>query len=206
EALGYAAQSIKVFNAKYGTYPYTELDFVSTPTLALGIEYPGMIAITDWIMEPQVGYLESTVVHEAAHQWFYNLVGNDQLDEPWLDESLAQFATMEYFMDRYGEEGMLAFQSELKGRWAYIGNEEIPVGLPVRDYTGVEYSGIVYGRGALFFVELEKVMGAEKFSAFMKRYAAKNAWGISTTEILKSEAESSCGCDLGQLFEEWVDP
>ncbi|MBL8091775.1 MAG: M1 family metallopeptidase [Anaerolineales bacterium] len=204
ESLDYAAQSIKVFNEKYGAYPYTELDFVSTPTLALGIEYPGMIAITDWIMEPQMGYLEVTVVHEVAHQWFYNLVGNDQLDEPWLDESLAQFATMEYFTERYGEEGMMAFRRELKGRWAYVGNEEIPIGLPVRDYSGVEYSGIVYGRGALFFMELESFMGAENFSAFMKSYVANNAWGISTTEILRLEAELSCGCDLGELFEVWV--
>ncbi|NJN79343.1 MAG: M1 family metallopeptidase [Anaerolineales bacterium] len=71
ESLEMAAQSIKVFNEKYAPYPYTELDFVSTPTLALGIEYPGMIAITEWIMEPEVGYLEATVVHEVAHQWFY---------------------------------------------------------------------------------------------------------------------------------------
>jgi hypothetical protein len=62
EALDFAEQSIRVFNARYAPYPYTELDFVSTPTLALGIEYPGMVAITEWIMEPQVDYLEATVV------------------------------------------------------------------------------------------------------------------------------------------------
>ncbi|HCK65538.1 MAG TPA: hypothetical protein DHW49_04675 [Anaerolineae bacterium] len=206
ESLDMAAQSIKVFNARYGVYPYTELDFVSTPTLALGIEYPGAIAITEWIMEPQIGYLEGTVVHEVAHQWFYNLVGNDQLDDPWLDESLAQFATMQYFTDRYGEQGMLEFRRELKGRWAYVGEEEIPVGLPVSEYTGVEYSGIVYGRGALFFMELEAVMGTDAFNAFMKSYVTNNAWGISTTEILRAEAEGQCGCGLTELFEEWVYP
>ncbi len=204
EALDYAAQSIKVFNAKYGAYPYTELDFVSTPTLALGIEYPGIIVITDWIMEPQMGYLEATVAHEVAHQWFYNLVGNDQLDEPWLDESLAQFATMEYFAERYGEDGRLGFYEELFSRWAYIGNEEIPVGLPVRKYSDMEYSGIVYGRGALFFVELEKKMGSENFDAFLRSYVAKYAWGVSATESLRAEAELNCGCDLGELFEQWV--
>ncbi|MBK7316889.1 hypothetical protein [Candidatus Villigracilis affinis] len=36
-----AAKSIEVFENRYAAYPYTELDFVSTPTLALGIEYPG---------------------------------------------------------------------------------------------------------------------------------------------------------------------
>jgi hypothetical protein len=204
EALKFAEQSIKVFNKRYAPYPYTELDFVSTPTLALGIEYPGMIAITEWIMDPQIDYLESTVVHEVAHQWFYNLVGNDQLDEPWLDESLAQFATMQYFADRYGEEGMLAFRRELRGRWAYTDNAEIPVGLAVREYDAFEYSGIVYGRGGLFFMELEAVMGSDNFALFMKSYTQNNAWGISTAEILQAEAEAQCGCDLTELFEEWI--
>lgn len=204
EALNFVEQSIKIFNARYAPYPYTELDFVSTPTLALGIEYPGMIAITEWIIEPEVDYLESTVVHEVAHQWFYNLVGNDQLDEPWLDESMAQFATMQYYEDRYGEEGMLAFRRELKSRWAYTNNAEIPVGLPVREYDDFEYSGIVYGRGALFFIELENEMGSENFDLFMKNYVMNNAWGISTTEKIKSDAESVCGCDLSELFEKWI--
>jgi aminopeptidase N len=132
------------------------------------------------------------------------LVGNDQLDEPWLDESLAQFATMEYFFSRYGEEGAFAFRRELKGRWAYTNNAEIPVGLPVRNYDDVEYSGIVYGRGALFFVALQEELGAEVFARFMRSYVANNLFGISTAEVLRLEAEGACGCDLGMLFEEWI--
>ncbi|NJN79342.1 MAG: M1 family metallopeptidase [Anaerolineales bacterium] len=128
------------------------------------------------------------------------------MDDPWLDESMAQFATMQYFTDRYGEQGMLAFRRELKGRWAYVSDQAIPVGLPVRDYSGVEYSGIVYGRGALFFVELEKEIGSENFDEFMKNYVQNNAWDISTTEILQSQAEISCSCDLDDLFEEWIYP
>ncbi|MBM4428214.1 MAG: M1 family metallopeptidase, partial [Chloroflexi bacterium] len=160
-ALEKAADAIEVFNERYATYPYTELDFVSTPTMALGIEYPGVIAITEWIMDPQVDYLEATTVHEVAHQWFYNLVGNDQLDDPWLDESLAQFATLQYYSDLYGELGMQLYRRDIKGRWAYVGNKEMPVGLPVSAYTNVEYSGIVYGRGALFFIALRDEMGQE---------------------------------------------
>ena len=33
-------------------------------------------------------HLDAVVVaHEVGHQWFYNLVGNDQVDQPWLDEA-----------------------------------------------------------------------------------------------------------------------
>ncbi|MDP1548219.1 MAG: M1 family metallopeptidase, partial [Anaerolineales bacterium] len=205
-ALEKAARAIEIFNQRYAPYPYTELDFVSTPTLALGIEYPGVIAITEWIMDPEIDYLEATVVHEVAHQWFYNLVGNDQLDDPWLDESLAQFATLQYFSDLYGELGMQLYRRDIKGRWAYAGNKEMPVGLPVSAYTDVEYSGIVYGRGALFFIALRDEMGQDAFDAFMQSYVQTNAWDIATPQRLQATAEGECACDLAKLFNEWIYP
>lgn len=205
-ALKKAADAIEVFNKRYTPYPYTELNFASTPTLALGIEYPGMIAITEWIMHPEINYLEATVVHEVAHQWFYNLVGNDQLDDPWLDESLAQFVTLQYFSDLYGELGAQLYQRDIEGRWAYTENKEIPVGLPVSAYTDVEYSGIVYGRGALFFIALRDEIGGESFDAFMSSYTQANAWDIATPQKLQSAAEAACECDLTRLFTEWIYP
>jgi len=205
-ALDVAARSLEVFGKRYAPYPYTELDFVATPTYALGIEYPGMIAITEWIIDPANGYLEATVAHETGHQWFYNLVGNDQLDEPWLDESLTQFATLQYYTDEYGQAGSEGFRQDIEGRWGYLDNSPIPVGKPVRDYSDAEYSGIVYGRGALFFEALRDEMGVEVFDKFIKAYTVDNAWKISTTEILRTEAETACSCDLSDLFEGWIYP
>ena len=57
--------------------------------------------------------MEGTVAHEVGHQWFYNLVGDDQLDDPWLDESFAQFATLQYFTDEYGASGADGFRNSL---------------------------------------------------------------------------------------------
>ncbi|HSO10802.1 MAG TPA: M1 family aminopeptidase, partial [Anaerolineales bacterium] len=83
-ALEVASRSIDVFSKRYAPYPYTELDIVATPNLALGIEYPGMIAIADRIYDidseyrgsPASVYVESTVAHEVGHQWFYNMAGS----------------------------------------------------------------------------------------------------------------------------------
>ncbi len=199
-----AARAIEDYSARYAPYPYTELDFVSTPTLALGIEYPGMIAITEWIIEPGQGYLEATVAHEVGHQWFYNLVGNDQLDDPWLDESLTQFVTLQYFTDEYGVNGAMGFRQDLQGRWDNINDARIPVGQPVASYSEDEYSGIIYGRGGLFFDALREKMGQVAFDAFMKDYAASLSWDISTPEKLKAIAEKHCNCDLTDLFQEWI--
>jgi hypothetical protein len=211
-ALEVASRAIKDFSARYADYPYTEFDIVSTPTLALGIEYPGIVAITSRIYDvdsdyrgtPAGVYMESTVAHEVGHQWFYGLIGDDQLDDPWLDESLTQFATLQYYEDEYGSEGASGFEASLNGRWGSINHEKIPIGLPVAAYSGQEYSAIVYGRGALFFVALKEQMGAETFDAFIKEYSETLAWGIATPEFLQSLAETHCACDLDELFNEWV--
>jgi aminopeptidase N len=205
-ALDTAALALKIFSERYAPYPYTELDFISTPTTALGIEYPGMIAITERIIDPDHSYLEATVAHEVGHQWFYNLVGNDQLDDPWLDESLTQFITLQYFADTYGQAGNEGFRNDLERRWNMVGRQEIPVGLPVKDYSSEEYGSIVYGRGGLFFEALRDEMGRENFDAFMKNYVQNNSWDIATPEKLKSVAEAQCGCNLTQLFEKWIYP
>jgi aminopeptidase N len=187
---------------------------VSTPTLALGIEYPGMIAITSRIYDvgqnyrgaPGSVYMESTVAHEVGHQWFYGLVGDDQLDDPWLDESLTQFITLQYYADEYGAEGEQGFRESLEGRWESVGREDIPISLPVAEYSGQEYSAIVYGRGPLFFVALREEMGTETFDAFLKEYTETLSWGIATPEFLQSLAEKHCACDLDAIFNEWVYP
>jgi hypothetical protein len=209
-----ASKAIRIYSDRYAAYPSTELDIVSTPTLALGIEYPGMIAIASRIYDvdddingtPKRIYLESTVAHETGHQWFYNLVGDDQLDDPWLDESLTQFATLQYYEDQYGPQAGAGFEQSLDSRWASVNYEKIPIGLPVASYNGQEYSAIVYGRGPLFFVALRDEMSANAFNAFLKDYTEQLSWKISTPELLQTLAEKHCACDLDSLFQEWVYP
>ena len=213
-AINIASKAIDVYGKRYAPYPYNELDIVSTPTLALGIEYPGTIAITSRIYDvnsdyrgtPASIYMESTVAHEVGHQWFYGLVGDDQLDDPWLDESLTQFITLQYYGDQYGTNGSEGFRTSLVGRWDRVGMANIPIGLPVAGYQGAEYGAIVYGRGPLFFVALRDEMGIDAFDVFIKEYTESLSWGIATPEYLQSLAETHCSCELQTLFDEWVYP
>lgn len=209
--LDQAAAAVTIFERYFGPYPFAELDLASTPTLALGVEYPGIVVNALRMYDPEnTSYtplmLESTTAHEVAHQWFYSTVGNDQLDEPWLDEALAQYATWLYFGDVYGEEGYQMFRESLEGRWQRSGAAELPVGLPVAAYKGAEYSAIVYGRGPLFFEAMAEEIGEDAFASFLQDYYQSHQWGIATTESLRAVAETTCSCDLGDLFVEWIYP
>lgn len=211
-ALNQAAQALESFNTRFGPYPFTEFDVVGTTTFALGVEYPGIVAILLDLYDQagQVrgqatpGLMESVVAHEVAHQWFYSLVGNDQVDEPWIDEALAQYATILYYQDVYGEPGASGFSASLERRWAGVNRADIPIGLPVRDYTVAEYSGIVYGRGPLFIAHLAETMGQEAFDQFLRDYYTSYRWRIATGDDFKQLAEQHCTCDLTPLFETWV--
>jgi aminopeptidase N len=213
-ALQIAIESLKSFNERFGPYPYTEFDVVSTPMQALGIEYPGMTGISLALYDPNERILglpspvilESTVAHEVAHQWFYNTVGNDQIDEPWLDEALAQYATWLYYVDVYGEGAAQNYRASWDDRWGRVERADIPIGLPAGTYVDNEYGAIVYGRGPLFLTALADKMGQQAFDEFLRDYYQTHKWGIGTGETFKQLAEQHCQCDLTTLFEEWVYP
>ncbi len=211
-ALQYAADALTSFNERLGLYPYTEFDVVSTPMQALGMEYPGAVVIALALYDPEEKVLglpssvvlESTVAHEVAHQWFYNAVGNDQVDEPWLDEAMAQYLTGLYYVDTYDERAAQNYRSSWDDRWNRADRADIPIGLPSAAYERADYSPIVYGRGPLFITALAEEMGQEPFDQFLRDYYQSHQWGIGTSEAFRELAEQHCHCDLTALFEEWV--
>jgi dienelactone hydrolase len=210
--LGVTVTALESFGNRFGDYPFTEFEIAPTPNLALGVEYPGVVVIRSALYDTGANlggnaasfYTESATAHEVGHQWFYSVVGNDQLNDPWLDESLTQYATYLYHLDAYGPRAAESFSSSFAGRWDRVGQEDIVIGLPAGEYEGSEYSGIVYGRGPLFFIELAEEMGEDTFNAFLRDYYQQNKWGIATGPELKSLAEKHCACDLSGLFAEWV--
>jgi hypothetical protein len=212
QALGYAAGALESMGSRLGAYPFTEFDVAPTPNLALGVEYPGATVIRAELYDPAVRFndtpanalMEGTVAHEVGHQWFYSVVGNDQLDEPWVDEALVQYVTYLYFLDTYGQQGAEGFRQSFVDRWQRVNMADILVGMPAGNYAGAEYGAIVYGRGPLFFLALAEEMGQASFDTFLRDYYQQHKWGIASGADLKALAEAQCECDLSALFAEWI--
>jgi len=212
-ALQYAVEAMESFNRRFGAYPYVEFDVASTPMQAIGIEYPGVVGIGLHLYEPEAEVsglpsqvlLQGGVAHEVAHQWFYNVVGNDQVDEPWVDETLVQYVTGLYYLDIGGESAMEGFSRSWSDRWQRVEMADIPIGLPSGDYTdSLEYGAVVYGRGPIFMETLAEQMGEETFGEFLRDYYDSHQWSIGTGEAFQQLAEEHCHCDLTSLFAEWV--
>ena len=214
QVLDHLAAGMAIFGELFGPYPYTEFDVVSSPMQALGIEYPGVVGIfKDLYLENSPDYgsysstlLEIVVAHELAHQWFYNVVGNDQQSLPWVDESITQYAVYLYYKNLYG--GVQAEQqvSEWHGRLRPLNDAEQPLGMAVDGYTPADYSPIIYGRGPLFYDQMAEELGEETLLAALADYYQENMWQIATTESIRASLEGACQCDLSEAFSEWVYP
>jgi hypothetical protein len=209
-----AHAALESYSRRFGPYPYTTLTLVGLPLAALGMEFPGIVidSLRLYDLEGSLGQvpnrilLEATNAHEIAHQWFYGVVGNDQVQEPWIDESLAQYASWLYYRDRYGEEAAREIFREFTGRWERVQNAPLPIGQPVTAYSREEYGAIIYGRAPLFLHALAQHMGERSFDRFLAQLYRRHRWQLIDGRQLAAAAEEACGCELDELWEQWVTP
>ena len=212
-ALAVAARALRLFSERFGPYPYAELDVIETPLPWVGgVEYPGVVLISERLYGPPE-YLAREellfamiVSHEVAHQWWYGLVGNDVIEEPWLDEALATYSSGLYIEEFLGEE---AFAELLESWWVEFERAraqlEVPVTAPLSEFPGGRgYYGIVYCGGALFYHELRAQLGDELFFAALREYLQRFKYKIATTQELLDLLEEVAGRELDELYERWL--
>lgn len=210
DALDIGVNSIKIFNEKYGKYPYPSYSVVET-VFPSGMEYPGLVYISDDYYKPFANRdaLTIVVVHETAHQWFYSLVGNDQIDEAWLDEGFANYSESIYIENAYSKErGQNYFSRNIEDRHAQVMASKTIDGVVVRnlkDFRNWEdYGPTVYTRGAMVLNELRNKIGDEKFFQVMQEYFKEYEFKIATTQDFIRVSEKVSGQDLDQFFNSWL--
>ena len=210
--LSVARNALEIYSNEFGPYPYNEIDLVSAPMHgALGMEYSELwrcrlTCIMCWpIRKPAFIWNLLLRTRLPINGSSISLVA-DQVDEPWLDEGMAQFATAIYYQDRYGASAAEQVRLNWQQRWQRIESQPIPIGLPVSAYLENQYSPIIYGRAPLFIQSLQEKLGRDKFSSFLHAYYQKYQWGITTTAIFRQTMEEICACSLESQFKEWVVP
>ena len=205
-ALQRTMDAVSAYNRAFGRYPFTELDVVQTPTTAGGIEYPGMFVVSTPIWGPDNEFFSFVLAHEAAHQWWYSLVGDDPVNNPWMDEALAQFSVALYIRDQEGE---AAYRSALESfrrqyrEYVHDYPDQV-IGLPVRAYPDGAYFFIVYQKGPLFFATLADEYGWEPLLGALQDYFAAYRYHIATPEDMLAQFQRALGYDVGVFFSEWV--
>jgi hypothetical protein len=188
QALETAARSLEIFNTQFGPYPYREYDIVDAPlNLPSGIEYPGMGLIAERLYaDLTTPDFNATVAHEVAHQWWYNVVGNDVFRAPWMDEALATYSSILYWEQVGGstaKEQALAYYQNRYNQNTQNG-WDAPVTSPMAYFQESNriqsYSPVVYSKGGLFFDELRRTIGDEAFFKVLSRLPQRSSWMTCT--------------------------
>jgi len=214
QALDYASTSLEIFNRLFGKYPYPRLSVVQSDFFIGGMEYPNLVMIDGSLYgEGDRNWLEFITVHEVAHQWWYGLVGNDQVDEAWLDEALTEYSTILYYGERYGAEEERQKYEEFieKGKYQlyriYTADQDIDetIDRPIYEFDNwLAYDSLVYGKAAMMFHELRKEMGDEIFFKVLQEYFRNNKFKNVKFEDLIAVCEEMTGKQWKDFFDRWL--
>lgn len=171
EYIDQAFKAIQFFGEKYGKYPYPDFRIVETYVEGVALEHAGLIQMGQ-IHPKSAPARDYVFIHEIAHQWFHSLIGNNSETESFLDEGFADFSKV-YFAEKQGDtlSGFKAIQFD-------DFPAERPIASTNKEVEGWE-STVYYDKGRQAIYQLYRLVGEEKFDAFMKeyfkRYVHKNA-------------------------------
>lgn len=197
-----AAQALTLFGELYYPYPREMISIVAADFLH-NMEMDGMVMISygvfDFYNKTPKTNLTILTPHEISHQWFYSMVGNDQAQEPWLDEALATYHEVLYYQ---------RFQPDLVQWWW---NNRVD-GFAPKGYVNSDiylsggypaYRDAVYLRGAEFLQELRDLIGDEAFFAALKDYALSNTYQIASREAFFAAIGRHSQADLNPLLSKY---
>ena len=101
------AAALFFYGLWWGEYPYSEITVVDPAwgaSAAGGMEYPTLFTCgTSMFTSEQMYQPESVTVHEAGHQFWYGLVGNNEYEAAWLDEGFNSYTDSEVLSRVYGD-------------------------------------------------------------------------------------------------------
>jgi aminopeptidase N len=208
-ALDTVKHALKIFNDSFGKYPYDELRIAEANYYCGGMEYPTFIMMnTGKYKEPNLSNtsLERSTAHEVAHQWWYGVVGNNQVRESWIDEGLTEFSTAYYFEKRYGEAGREAyFERYVDTARNIIQNSTMKMYDPLPQFKiRGEYFPVVYINGMLFYDSLRSQIDDEHFFYLLKTYYEKYKYkNVNMVQLIKFLKERTQDVLDDTFFEKW---
>ena len=176
------------------------------------MEYPSVVIISDSITN-ELDY-EKVVIHEIAHQWWYAVVGNNEVDHAWLDESLAEYSSV-LFLSEHKEFNM-TYEDLISEAFAnYVLFADISASvkkeintsmlLPVNKYNSeYEYSYMIYVKGVLLFDSVSQIVGKENLKKALRKYYSKFKFKIAKTDDLIGVIDNLTKKDVALVMDSWL--
>ncbi len=193
-----------LFTALYGPYPYRTLR-VAEFSGPWSMEFAGFFVLGASEFDDYNGTNRNRLIritaHETSHQWWYGVVGDDQVREPWLDEGFARFNEVRYYE---------VFAPRDVAWWweTVIGVPRLlkPLNSPITAFSSHgDYLDSIYNQGARYLDTLRLRLGANTFNAFLRDLYQRDMFQVITTDdffnILSEHTRLSQRVLKGRFFQ-----
>jgi len=221
ESIEYMHDAVYYYSLWNGDYPYHQATAVDgTISAGGGMEYPNVTVIGD-AQSPLL--LETVIMHEVGHNWFYGILGSNERDFAWMDEGLNSYNEQRYLQTKYPNATILAktkdkqlhqrtglTEYDIKDQHYFIylftarQNSDQPLNTHSQDFSTVNYGGGVYSKSAVFFNYLRSYLGDDKMDAAMSEYFEAYKFKHPYPEDFRRVMESSTSENLSWLFDQGI--
>jgi len=146
------------------------------------------------------------IVHEAAHQWFGDLLTCADWSHLWLNEGFATYLALLFVEHEQGREAFLAELRELQeaNRHEDSGANRRPTVWNVWKEPDDVFDTRPYGGAAVRLHLLRAELGDAAFLAGVRAYVAEQRGGSVVTDDLRHALERASGRDLEPFFADWI--
>ncbi len=209
-AINSASQALVLFNETFGEYPYPTFNLVEEYTHHGGMEYPCQVYITESlaVWDYPLFWLENIIVHETGHQWWYNLVGNDEVDWGFLDEGLVCWSTSYFGEINHGNWEYYQYPPYIDTVRTYYTFGGLSSKINASVYEAVNASSYyytAYTKAPLIFEKLRRTVGNTIFLTGLKLFFTQKVYKIALLSDLQQAMESVYGSSLDWFFFPWFD-
>ncbi|WP_226699377.1 M1 family metallopeptidase [Qipengyuania gaetbuli] len=196
----------------YGAYRWGRYDMIVLPPAFPfgGMENPVMTFLTPTFIAGDRSN-NGLVAHELAHSWSGNLVTNATWGDSWLNEGVTT-----YFENRIVEEVYGRKRAEQEAALMYANIQEVldEVGADEPGTalsTDGEYelgSAIAYDKGAFFLRTVERIVGRERFDAWLRQWFDGHAFQPATSEMFLADMMENLVASPAEaealMLREWI--
>ena len=180
----------------YGPYRWGRYDVIVLPPSFPygGMENPTLTFLTPTFLAGDRS-LVGLVAHELAHSWSGNLVTNAVWSDSWLNEGFTSYFENRIMEALYGErraaqEAALSWD-EMQRALDEEGRTAPSTRLHASDDPDAGVGGIVYDKGAIFLRTLERIVGRERWDAYLRSYFDRHAFQPMTSARFLADLRSN---------------
>ncbi len=198
-------KALDFYERNFGKYRWGSASFIEEPIFGGGMEHASVVSMDETLF-PDPVEARTTSFHELAHHWSGNLVRIRTWNDFWLSEGFTEYLTARFLSANDGPEAKKkVFRGYLTEALAADRGNAHPVrpADPEVDVLTI-FDATSYQKGALVLHALERVVGEDKLTEFLKGWFDRHAFSAVLTSDLQKELSDASGKDLSKFFEGFV--